>query len=88
MTWYNALRTRAERGMNSEQDLRAMMLTLPENLDLGKIGEREDRIRSEQVRSDVANRLRNACGYLGDADFEALVEKITAVQLRGERRTR
>jgi hypothetical protein len=78
----------AQRGVTSEQELREIMISLHKNLDLGKIIEREDKVRSDQVRSDVASRLKKACCHLQDAEFAALVDKITAVQLRGERRPR
>jgi hypothetical protein len=71
--------------MRSEHDLDAV-LRLHGNGELDAIVEREDKIRFEQLRKDVANRLKKACGHLNDAEFEQLVDKITGVQLRGERR--
>jgi hypothetical protein len=73
------------RVMRSEYDHDAVM-KLHGNGDLDAIVDREDKIRFEQLRKDVANRLKRACGHLTDADFQQLVDKITAVQLRGERR--
>ena len=43
--------------------------------------------RAERIRLDIATRLRAICHNLTDEDFSALVEKMTKVQLRGERRT-
>jgi hypothetical protein len=48
----------------------------------------EDKARIEGVRTSIANRLRKACSHLSDEEFAALVEKMTKVQLGGERRPR
>ena len=42
--------------------------------------------RTERIRLDIATRLRAICHNLTDEDFSALVDKMTNVQLRGERR--
>jgi len=44
--------------------------------------------RIENVRSDIAARLEKSCDYLPRAEFGALVDKMTRVQVRGERRAR
>jgi hypothetical protein len=44
--------------------------------------------RIEKVRSDIAARLEKSCGNLPRAEFVALVDKMTRVQLVGERRAR
>jgi hypothetical protein len=41
--------------------------------------------RHEMIRADIARRLRNACSYLGDEEFAALVDKLVEVQLKSER---
>ena len=43
-------------------------------------------VRAEKIREDIAKRLRPICANLTDDDFSALVEKMTNVQLRSERR--
>lgn len=47
---------------------------------------REDGVRLEKLRTDIAARLGNACCELSAEDFALLVDKIARVQLRGERR--
>jgi hypothetical protein len=47
--------------------------------------EEEDRIRFDQVRKSIENRLRKACAHLSPEDFDALVEKMAEVQI-GRRR--
>ena len=47
--------------------------------------ELETKARNETVRSGIADRLKNACSYLTDADFLVLVDKIATVQLVAER---
>jgi hypothetical protein len=42
--------------------------------------------RAEKIRRDIAKRLRPVCLNLTDDDFFALIEQMTQVQLRGERR--
>ena len=42
--------------------------------------------RAEKIRLDIARRLRSICSNLSDEEFAALVEKMTNIQLRGERR--
>jgi hypothetical protein len=44
--------------------------------------------RIEKVRSDIAARLEKSCHDLPRAEFVALVDKMTRVQLIGERRPR
>jgi hypothetical protein len=41
--------------------------------------------REEIVRTDLERRLKGVCGYLANADFEALLAQMTKEQLRGER---
>ena len=48
--------------------------------------EEERDLRAQMIRSDIAKRLRRACSYLSEVEFAALVEKMTAEQLRGEGR--
>ena len=43
-------------------------------------------VRAERVRDDIAKRLRHICANLTDDEFSALIEQMTKVQLRGERR--
>jgi hypothetical protein len=43
--------------------------------------EEEDKIRKDNVRRDIANRLRKACSHLSEKEFAALVERMTRVQL-------
>ena len=43
--------------------------------------------RAERIRLDITKRLRSICNNLTDEEFAALVEKMTNIQLRGERRT-
>jgi hypothetical protein len=47
--------------------------------------ESETKARNEKVRSGIAKRLKKACGYLTDAEFLVLVDKIANVQLVAER---
>ena len=49
--------------------------------------ERARDVRAEKIRSDIAKRLRPVCRNLTDEDFCALIERMTKVQLRAERRT-
>ncbi|MGI8400426.1 MAG: hypothetical protein ACR2NS_02320 [Gemmatimonadaceae bacterium] len=37
------------------------------------------------MHDDLARRLKGVCGALGNADFEALIEKMTSEQLRSEK---
>ncbi|MEO8909901.1 MAG: hypothetical protein ABI408_06690 [Gemmatimonadaceae bacterium] len=41
--------------------------------------------RESRVHDDLERRLKSVCGALGNADFEALLVKMTIEQLRGER---
>lgn len=43
-------------------------------------------VRAEKIRNDIAKRLRHICANLTDEEFSALIEQMTNVQLRGERR--
>ena len=43
-------------------------------------------VRAERIRDDIAKRLRPICSNLTDEEFCALIEQMTNVQLRGERR--
>lgn len=47
--------------------------------------EQDTKARNEKVRSGIAERLKKACSYLPDAEFTALVDKITNVQVTAER---
>ena len=49
-------------------------------------GEPSPDVRAEKIRDEIANRLRHICANLTDEDFSALIEKMTNLQLRGERR--
>ena len=44
-----------------------------------------EQVRVERVRSDIAGRLQKACSNLSEAEFAALVEKMTSVKLGGDR---
>ena len=44
--------------------------------------------RIETVRSDIAARLEKSCHDLPETEFVALVDRMTRVQLVGERRAR
>jgi hypothetical protein len=48
--------------------------------------EREKELRTERIRRDIATRLRRACSYMQEAEFDALVEKILQVHLGSGRR--
>lgn len=48
--------------------------------------EREKELRTEKMRLDIATRLRNACSYMPEHEFEALVDKILQVHLGTARR--
>ena len=41
--------------------------------------------RRDNIRDDIAKRLRNVCSYLSDAEFKKLVEAMTDQKLKGER---
>jgi hypothetical protein len=43
--------------------------------------EGEERTRFEAVRKSIATRLKKACAHLTAEEFEALVEKMTRVQI-------
>lgn len=47
---------------------------------------RELDLRGQGIRDDIAKRIRCVCGHLSEEDFAALVDSMTRVQLRGERR--
>ena len=57
-------------------------------LALGNALEQADKTRHEDIRKDIAQRLRKACSHLNDEDFAALVQKIVKVQLKSERGSR
>jgi hypothetical protein len=40
----------------------------------------------ENVRADIARRVKRACSHLSDDEFALLVDSMTDRQLRGERR--
>ena len=63
------------------------MTTPPENLKTPAF-QQDSNARIEKVRSDIAERLEKSCGNLPAAEFAALVDKMTRVQLNGERRAR
>jgi len=46
--------------------------------------EQERKFRIEQIRGGIATRLKTACSYLDEAEFVALVDKMSAVQHGGE----
>ena len=50
--------------------------------------QQDSNARIETVRSDIAARLEKSCCNLPAAEFVALVDKMTRVQLTGERRPR
>jgi hypothetical protein len=41
--------------------------------------------RENRLREDLTRRLTGVCGDLSSPDFEALVQRMTREQLRGER---
>jgi len=43
--------------------------------------EGEEDARFEAVRTSIATRLKKACAYLPQAEFDALVEKMARVQI-------
>lgn len=43
--------------------------------------EGEDDARFEAVRKSIATRLKKACAYLPQSEFDALVEKMARVQI-------
>ena len=43
--------------------------------------EGERKARFEEVRNSIARRLRKACGHLPPEEFDALVDKMTRVQI-------
>jgi hypothetical protein len=42
--------------------------------------------REQEVRKEIAQRIRKVCGCFSDADFEKLVQTMAERQLRDERR--
>jgi len=44
--------------------------------------------RIEKVRSDIAGRLAKSCGDLPPEEFVELIDKMTRVQIGGEKRAR
>ena len=58
----------------------------PRRLRIAELLDLENTDRVEKIRSDIACRLRKACGHLSDEEFAVLVEKMMRVQLGGERR--
>jgi hypothetical protein len=47
-----------------------------------------DELRTEKIRSDLAERLKNACSYLNEEEFRVLLDKMTSVQLGAEGRSK
>jgi hypothetical protein len=43
--------------------------------------EGEEKTRFEEVRKSIARRLQTACAHLPPEEFEALVDKMTRVQI-------
>jgi len=43
-------------------------------------------LREQEVRTQIARRLRGVCGCFSDQEFEKLVQKMAERQLRDERR--
>jgi hypothetical protein len=43
-------------------------------------------LREQEVRTEIARRLRRVCGCFSDQEFEKLVQKMAERQLRDERR--
>lgn len=41
----------------------------------------EEQKRFERIRKSIATRLTKACGHLSREDFDALVDKMTKVQI-------
>ena len=41
--------------------------------------------RRDNIRDDIAKRLRNVCSHLSDTEFKKLVEAMTDQKLKGER---
>jgi hypothetical protein len=53
--------------------------------DLPDVVRQEESRRCEAIRHDINTRLRNACSYMGDEEFAALVDKMVKTQFGGER---
>ena len=41
--------------------------------------------RRDNIRDDIAKRLRNVCSHLSDAEFKKLVNAMAEQKLKGER---
>ena len=48
---------------------------------------REEKARAEGIRKSITKRLRKACSYMSEEDFNALVDKMTKMQMTGDRRS-
>ena len=48
--------------------------------------EAEHNPRHDELRKDIAKRLKRACSNLSEHEFSALVDKILKVQITGEKR--
>jgi hypothetical protein len=68
-----------------QENLKELILSLPENAELLRVIEQEDKTRFDHVRKTIAHRLKKACSHMDAHEFDALVDRITRVQLRGER---
>ena len=44
--------------------------------------------RRDNIRDDIAKRLRNVCSHLSDAEFKKLVNSMAEQKLKGERSQR
>ena len=54
------------------------------NRNASDLVEQERKVRIEQIRAGISTRLEKTCSYLDEAEFAALVDKMSAVQHDGE----
>jgi len=62
--------------------------TSPESPGTPDFFQRNTDARIEKVRSDIAGRLAKSCGNLPPDEFVELIDKMTRVQVGGEKRAR
>ena len=58
----------------------------PETLKTPAFFQQDTNARIEKVRSDIAGRLAKSCGNLPPDEFVELIDKMTRVQVGGEKR--
>ena len=64
------------------------MTNPPDTLKTPAFFQQDTNARIEKVRSDIAGRLAKSCGDLPPEEFVELVDKMTRVQVGGEKRAR